>query len=157
MSEYIRKFRDTRNRCYSLTISDGDLIDLAFSELLFIKKSQMYKNFQMLVKSYKKLWLMKAELKKLEIRKSPMKSLIVLFMCLDVIQIIRTMKVKMFIPLNLFGPPMINLACAVLLSRFTKIGRKDLLLMYPNAREYLMNCIRMDTSRCCMSYRRLKN
>ena len=39
VSEYIRRFRYTRNRCYSLTISDGDLIDLAFSELLFIKKS----------------------------------------------------------------------------------------------------------------------
>ena len=111
----------------------------------------------MLVKSYKKLWLMKAELKKLEILKSPMKNLIVLFMCLGVIPIVRTMKVKMFIPLNLFGPPMINLACAVLLSRFTKIGRKDLLLMYLNVREYLMNCIRMDKSRCRMSYRRLKN
>ena len=33
----------------------------------------------MLVKSYKKLWLMKVELKKLEILKSPMKNLIVLF------------------------------------------------------------------------------
>ena len=43
------------------------------------------------------------------------------------------------------------------LSRFTKIGKKDLLLMYPNAREYLMNYIRIDTSRCRMSYRHLKN
>ena len=111
----------------------------------------------MFVKYYKKLWLMKAELKKLEILKSPTKNIIVLFMCLGVIPIVRTMKVKMFIPLNLFGPPMINLACAVLLSRFTKIGRKDLLLMYANAREYLMNCIKMDTSRCRMSYHRLKN
>ena len=33
----------------------------------------------MLVKYYKKLWLMKAELKKLEILKSPTKNLIVLF------------------------------------------------------------------------------
>src|SRR6185312_14120525 len=49
----------------------------------------------MLVKSYKRLWLMKAELKKLEILKSPMKNLIVLFMCSGVIPIVRTMKVKM--------------------------------------------------------------
>ena len=111
----------------------------------------------MLVKSYRKLWLMKAELKKLEIHKTPMKSLIVLFMCLGVIQIARTMNVNMFMLLNLFGPSMINLAFVVLLSRFTKIGKKDLLLMYPNAREYLMNYIRMDTSRCHMSYRRLRN
>ena len=81
----------------------------------------------MLVKSYKKLWLMKAELKRLEIHKSPMKSLIVLFMCLGAIQIAQTIKVKMFILLNLFGPPMINLAFVVLSSRFTMIGKKDLL------------------------------
>ena len=67
----------------------------------------------MLVKSYKKLWLMKAELKKLEIRKSPMKSLIVLFMCLDVIQIIRTMKVKMFRMLSLYGLPVTTCTCSL--------------------------------------------
>ena len=39
---------------------------------------------------------MKAELKKLEICKSPMKSLIVLFMFLVANQIVRTMKIKMF-------------------------------------------------------------
>ena len=100
---------------------------------------------------------MKAELKKQEIHKSPMKSLIVLFMYLVAIQIVRTMKVKIYMLLNLFGPLMINLAFVVLLSRFIKIGKKDLLLMYPNARGYLMNYIRMDTSRCRMSYRRLKN
>ena len=85
-----------------------------------------------------------------------MKSLIVLFMCLGAIQIAQTIKVKMFILLNLFGPPMINLAFVVLLNRFTKIGKKDSLLMYPNARGYLMNYIRMDTSRCRMPYRRLR-
>ena len=100
---------------------------------------------------------MKAELKKLEILISPMKNLIVLFMCLGVIPVVQTMKIKMFIPLNLFEPPTINLAFVVLLSRFIKIGKKDLLLMYPNVREYLMNYIRMDISRCRMSYHRLKN
>ena len=78
----------------------------------------------MLVKSYKKLWLMKAELKRLEIHKSPLKSLIVMFMCLNAIPIVRTMKVKMFMLLSLFGPSMINLVFVVLLSRFIKIGKK---------------------------------
>ena len=77
--------------------------------------------------------------------------------CLVVIPIVRTMKVKMYIMLNLFGPQMINLEFVVLLTRFTKIGKKDSLLMYPNARVYLMNYIKMDTLRCSMSYRRLKN
>ena len=133
------------------------LIQFLLAYMVLINKSQMDKNFQMLVKSYKKLWLMKAELKRLEIHKSPMKSLIVLFMCLCVIPIVRTMKVKMYILLNSFGPPMINLAFVVLSNRFTKISKKDLLLMYPNVREYSMNCIKMDTSRCRMSYCRLKN
>ena len=40
VSEYIRRFRDIRNRCYSLTISDRDLADLAFAGfLIFIKQS----------------------------------------------------------------------------------------------------------------------
>ena len=30
ISKYIRRFRDTGNRCYSLTISHIDLADLAF-------------------------------------------------------------------------------------------------------------------------------
>ena len=34
VAKYIRRFRDIRNRCYSLTISDRDLADLAFAGLL---------------------------------------------------------------------------------------------------------------------------
>ena len=64
---------------------------------------------------------MKAELKKL--CKSPMKSLIVLFMFLVVNQIVRTMKVRMFMLLNLIGLLMINLVLAVLSSRFRKISK----------------------------------
>ena len=40
VSEYIRRFRDTRNRCYSLTISDRDLADLAFAGLLDFYKAK---------------------------------------------------------------------------------------------------------------------
>jgi hypothetical protein len=32
-TNYIRRFRDTRNQCFNLTISDKDLADLAYSEL----------------------------------------------------------------------------------------------------------------------------
>jgi hypothetical protein len=31
--EYIRRFRDTRNQCFNLNISNKDLIDLAYSGL----------------------------------------------------------------------------------------------------------------------------
>jgi hypothetical protein len=33
VAEYIRRFRDTRNRCFNLNISDKDLADLAYSGL----------------------------------------------------------------------------------------------------------------------------
>jgi hypothetical protein len=32
-TDYIRRFRDTRNRCFNLNISNKDLADLAYSEL----------------------------------------------------------------------------------------------------------------------------
>ena len=41
VSEYIRRLRDTRNRCYSLTISDRDLVDLAFADLLDFHKEKL--------------------------------------------------------------------------------------------------------------------
>jgi hypothetical protein len=37
--DYIKRFRDTKNRCFSLTISDKDLADLAFNSLRsYVKK-----------------------------------------------------------------------------------------------------------------------
>ena len=97
----------------------------------------MVKNFSMLVKFSKRLWLMKAELKKL--CKNPMESLIVLFMFLVVNQIVRTMKTVMFMLLNLLGLLIINLALVVLSSRFRKISKiiLSLLLIYPNVISYI--------------------
>ena len=62
---------------------------------------------------------MKAELKKLEICKSPIKSLIVMFMFLVVNQIVRMMKAKIFMLLNLLGLLITNLALVVPSSRIT--------------------------------------
>ena len=93
----------------------------------------------MSVKFCKRLWLMYAELKKLG--KNPMESLIILFMFLVVNQIVRTMKTIMFMLLNLLGLLIINLALAILSSRFRKIGKiiLSLLLMYLNVIAYLMS------------------
>ena len=41
VAEYIRRFRDIRNRCYSLTIYDRDLTDLAFAGLLNFHKEKL--------------------------------------------------------------------------------------------------------------------
>ena len=39
--EYIRRFRDIRNQCYRLTISDRDLVDLTFAGLLDFHKEKL--------------------------------------------------------------------------------------------------------------------
>jgi hypothetical protein len=41
VSEYIRRFKYTRNWCYGLTISDRDLVDLAYASLLDIHKAKL--------------------------------------------------------------------------------------------------------------------
>jgi hypothetical protein len=41
VSEYIRRFRDTRNQCYSLTITNRYLADLAYFGLLDIHKEKL--------------------------------------------------------------------------------------------------------------------
>jgi hypothetical protein len=33
VSNYLRLFREVRNRCYNLTIAKRDLVDLAFADL----------------------------------------------------------------------------------------------------------------------------
>jgi hypothetical protein len=33
MPEYLWRFRETRNKCYNLTIGEKDLVDLAFAGL----------------------------------------------------------------------------------------------------------------------------
>ena len=110
VAEYIRRFRDIRNRCYSLTISDRDLADLAFAGLLDFHKEKL--DGQEFLDILQKALANESRAK--EASKSPMKSLIVLFMFLVVNQIVRTMKARMFMLLNLLGLLMINLAPAVL-------------------------------------------
>ena len=44
MSDYIRRFRDTRNKCFNLTISDKDLADLAYAGLSSHIKDKLHNN-----------------------------------------------------------------------------------------------------------------
>jgi hypothetical protein len=63
-ANYIRRFRDTRNRCFNLNISDKDLADLAYSSLSSHLREKLESHVVfMLPKSYKRLWIVKAELK----------------------------------------------------------------------------------------------
>jgi hypothetical protein len=39
--EYFKRFRETRNRCYNLTVSEKDMVDLAFVGLSSYLKDMM--------------------------------------------------------------------------------------------------------------------
>jgi hypothetical protein len=41
VSEYLKRFRETRNRCYNLTIGEKDLANLSFSGLLLYLREKM--------------------------------------------------------------------------------------------------------------------
>jgi hypothetical protein len=40
--DYLRRFREVRNRCYNLTIAEKDLVDLAFASLTPYLKDKLY-------------------------------------------------------------------------------------------------------------------
>jgi hypothetical protein len=65
-TEYIRRFSDTRNRCFNLNISDKDLADLAYSRLTPRLKDKLESHvFPMLARSCSELYIVKAEPKSL--------------------------------------------------------------------------------------------
>jgi hypothetical protein len=39
--DYLRRFREVRNRCYNLTIAEKDLVDLAFASLTLYLKDKL--------------------------------------------------------------------------------------------------------------------
>jgi hypothetical protein len=41
VAEYMRRFTDTRNKCYILTIGEKDLVELAFAGLISTVKDRM--------------------------------------------------------------------------------------------------------------------
>jgi hypothetical protein len=121
VTEYIRRFRDTRNRCYSLTISDRDLADLAFSGLLDIHKEKLDgQEFLDVSRLLQKALANENQLKESKNSKKLMKSLIVLFV---MHLIIRTMRVKMYMLLHLHGHLMINQILVLLSSRLIRVGK----------------------------------
>jgi hypothetical protein len=65
-AEYIRTFRDTKNWCFNLNISDKDLTDLAYSGLTpHLKINYRAMSFLMLVRSCSGLWTVRAKPKSL--------------------------------------------------------------------------------------------
>jgi hypothetical protein len=66
VTNYNKRFRDTRNQCFNLNIFDKDLADLAYSGLSQHLKEKLESHVFSDVKSYKGVWIVKAEPKSLE-------------------------------------------------------------------------------------------
>jgi hypothetical protein len=75
-------------------------------------------------------------------------SVVLMFILLIMILIARTIVIKKFMLLNLFGPLKKNLILVHPLSRLVKVGKKklNLLLMFPSVIVYLMNCLNLEIS-----------
>jgi hypothetical protein len=53
ISDYLRRFREVRNRCYNLTIAEKNLVDLAFAGLTTISRiCRTGRSFLTLTNSY---------------------------------------------------------------------------------------------------------
>jgi hypothetical protein len=76
ITNYIRRFQDTRNWCFNLNISDKDLVDLAYANLSpHLKEKLESHDFSMLAKSCKGLCIVKIEPRSLEVSLGAMISL----------------------------------------------------------------------------------
>jgi hypothetical protein len=65
-ADYIRRFRDTRNRCFNLNIFDKDLADLAYLGLSPHLKEKLESHvFSTIAKCCSGLWIVKVEPKSL--------------------------------------------------------------------------------------------
>jgi hypothetical protein len=71
--EYVRRFRDIRNRCFNLNISDMDLAYAGLSP--HFKEKLGSHDFLLLDKSCKGLWILKTKPKNLEVLLEPVISL----------------------------------------------------------------------------------
>ena len=156
VNDYIRRFHDTKNRCFSVNIAEKDLADLAFNGLRsHIKEILEGYNFFTVTQVHQKVLAIESRSKEPQESHRHHRSSV---HALDCNSDCSDDESSMYMLLSLFGHLKPNRLLVLLLSRFTKIGKmKNLLLMYPSAKEYLMSYIGLDTSRCHILYRRLKS
>jgi hypothetical protein len=126
VSDYIRRFRDTKNWCFNLMISERDMTDLVFNglrsylrEKLVVILSLLFLNFN------KRLRHKKARVKKIKIILSILTAMLTISI---VIPIALAMSPTIFMLQNFAGLSRLNLILVTLSSRFTKNGKKKLSL-----------------------------
>jgi hypothetical protein len=141
VSAYIKRFKETKNRCFNLSITDMDLADICLKDLRSSIRDKI-EGFDFLSVAQVQVRALIVE-NQMNKEKDNFKSRVLMFILLIMILIVRTIVIKKFMLLNLFGPLKKNLILVHLLSRLVKVGKKklNLLLMFPNVIVYLMNCL----------------
>ena len=122
IQEYFKKFKDIKNRCFNLSLSEKDLVDLALAGLRSsyrekLDGSSFYSTNQLQAKALSQETKFKKE-------KDTYKSHRSNTHIVEYDSIHRTMKTKRYMLQSSFGPPRPNHVLVHLLSRLKRIGKK---------------------------------
>jgi hypothetical protein len=127
VNDYVWRFRDTKNRCFNLTISKKDMTNLAFNGL----RSYLQENLDghtFITLSQLQQKALAQENRSIE-SKDNFKHTRRNVNYVDCDSIVLAMSLTMFMLLNSVGLARLNLILVILSSRFTKIGKKKLSLL----------------------------
>jgi hypothetical protein len=146
VSTYIKRFKETKNRYFNLSITDMDLADICLKGLRSsirdkIEGSDFLSVAQVQVRALVVENRMNKEKDNFKSRRSNVH-------IIDYDSDSSNQVIKKFMLLSLFGPLKKNLILVHLLSRLVKVGKNklNLLLMFPSVIVYLMNCLNLEIS-----------
>ena len=139
--DYFRRFRDTKNRCFNLSISEKDLADLAFAGLRSHLKEKL-EGFDFLSINHLQMKVMGLELKLKNSRESakPHRSNVHI---VDNDSDSSDDESKEIYAAEFVWPSKAKPCSCPSLKPVQKNRRENLLLMLPNVIVFLMNCLRM--------------
>ena len=156
INDYIRRFRDTKNRCFSVNIAEKDLADMVFNGLRsHIKERLEGYDFFTVTQVHQRALAVESRSKESQESHRHHRSSVHALECNSNCSDDESNDVY---AAEFTWPSQAKPFTFLLLCRFRKIGKiNDLLLMYPSARGYLMSYIGLDMSRCHILHRRLKS
>ena len=122
VSDYFKRFIEVKNRCFNLLISDKDLVDVALNGLRSYLKEKL-EGFDYFNLNALQLRAMNLEYK-IKNSKDAYKPIGLILMLLNMILILRLMRIMRFTPPNLFGHRRRNRLLVHHLSRLKRVGKK---------------------------------
>jgi hypothetical protein len=136
VSAYIKRFKETKNRCFNLSITDMDLADICLKGLRSSIRDKIEGSDFLLVAQVQVRSLVVENL--MNKGSITLSHVVLMFVLLIMILIVRTILIKKFMLLSSFGPLKKNLILVHLLSWIVKVGKKklNLLLMFPSVIVY---------------------